>query len=195
MASFSLVTDVTNSSSNTCLVWFLICFVSKTPAEPADFFFCHKKMMTVYLEKKISVKKNLVFFFKKKKAKRSALDAGFPTHPVSSRLGHYWPSKVFKWALFFVFFRFRAVFATKTFLIWARFSRFLVQHHHKFSALPEYRVKIKKKNAKKGVEHRFAPLYFFSRPHSRVTYTVIIFFGDLFFLHGHQFFLKKHDFL
>jgi hypothetical protein len=44
-------------------------------------------------------------------------DAGFPTHQVSSRLGHYGPRKVGKWALVAVFARFRADFATKPFSI------------------------------------------------------------------------------
>ena len=39
------------------------------------------------------------------------------------------------------FFRFWAIFATKTFSIWARFLSFLDEHHHKFSAQSEYRVK------------------------------------------------------
>jgi len=48
------------------------------------------------------------------------------------------------------FFRFRAVFATKTFLILARFLSNRVQNHCKFSAQLEYRVKIKKKIPKKS---------------------------------------------
>jgi len=40
-----------------------------------------------------------------------------------------------------VFFRFWAIFATKTFSIRARFLSFLDEHHHKFSAQSEYRVK------------------------------------------------------
>ncbi len=52
-------------------------------------------------------------------------------------------------ACFPVISRFRAVLATKTFLIWARFLSFLVKHHHKFSAPPEYLVKSKKKNPNK----------------------------------------------
>ena len=76
-----------------------------------------------------------------------------------------------------VFFRLWAVFATKTFSIWARFLSVLDEHHHKFSAQSEYRVNTyggAKKSQKKvewsylwSVAPRYAPLYFFLGPHSR----------------------------
>jgi outer membrane biogenesis lipoprotein LolB len=78
--------------------------------------------------------------------------------------------RVYVDACFPVFPHFRAVFATKTSWIWARFLSFLVDHHCKFSAQLEFRVKSKKKKSQKKVEWsyattsyelRYAPLHFF----------------------------------
>jgi hypothetical protein len=57
--------------------------------------------------------------------------------------------RVYVDACFPVFPHFRAVFATKTSWIWARFLSFLVYHHCKFSAQLEFRVKSKKKKSQK----------------------------------------------
>jgi len=55
---------------------------------------------------------------------------------------------------------------------------FLVKNHHKFSAQPEYRVKIKKKFPKKVEGSYYAPLYFFWR--SQLRSWSSFFFGYFF---------------
>jgi hypothetical protein len=104
----------------------------------AQFFFKKKFQTKIFLEN-FFFKKMMTVYFKKKYQKND-------DHVSQKQI----PKKimtVYVDAKNPGFSRFRAVFATKTCLIWARFLSFLVKHHHKFSAPPLNYIgsKVKKK--------------------------------------------------